>query len=257
MSDDTTSLVARDSPRRRISSIREQAQDFVTFLRQPVLPQRARKFTGRTLAAIGRMLVIDLLVMAVLVTLASIVIMAGIDLPDTALEQMEITAFIAVTVVIAAPLVEEIVFRVWLSGRPGHVIPLAILGLGILVMTQTDLTRSMEAVNVRAIGAALLTLAGAVIALYMLRGRPAMDWFASLFPLFFWGSAVAFAAVHLLNFDEGSLWVLLPLVLPQFVVGTMLGYLRVHYGLVASIMLHALHNGLLLGLVYTGLQMAD
>ena len=41
----------------------------------------------------------------------------------------------------------------------------------------------------------------------------------------------------------------LPLVLPQLVTGTMLGYLRVHYGLWASIMLHALNNGAFISLV--------
>ena len=42
---------------------------------------------------------------------------------------------------------------------------------------------------------------------------------------------------------------LLPLVLPQFVIGAILGYTRVTYGLWASILLHALHNGAFISLV--------
>jgi membrane protease YdiL (CAAX protease family) len=46
----------------------------------------------------------------------------------------------------------------------------------------------------------------------------------------------------LANFDEGSLAILLPLVLPQFILGMMLGYLRVRFALWAAILLHAAHN---------------
>ena len=38
-------------------------------------------------------------------------------------------------------------------------------------------------------------------------------------------------------------------VLPQFVIGAILGYTRVTYGLWASILLHALHNGAFISLV--------
>ena len=46
-----------------------------------------------------------------------------------------------------------------------------------------------------------------------------------------------------------ALAVLLPLVSPQLVVGSILGYVRVHYGLWASMMLHGLHNGAAVGAV--------
>ena len=75
-------------------------------------------------------------------------------------------------------------------------------------------------------------------------------------PLFYWLSTAGFACVHLLNFDEGSLYVLLPLVLPQFVTGSILGYLRVHYGLWAAMLLHALHNGTAMVLVFAGMLLA-
>ena len=42
---------------------------------------------------------------------------------------------------------------------------------------------------------------------------------------------------------------LLPLVLPQFILGAMLGYLRVHYGLWTAIALHMIHNGLIITIV--------
>ena len=75
-----------------------------------------------------------------------------------------------------------------------------------------------------------------------------MGWFSKTFPFFFWFSTLAFALVHLWNFEEGSLAVLLPLVLPQFILGSMLGYIRVRFALWAAILLHAAHNATALSL---------
>ena len=63
--------------------------------------------------------------------------------------------------------------------------------------------------------------------------------------------ALLFAAAHLGNY-EGAALVLLPLVVPQLLVGLILGYARVTYGLWSDILLHMLHNGLLIGLVVLG-----
>ena len=96
----------------------------------------------------------------------------------------------------------------------------------------------------------------AAVIFWRWRSRPAMGWFARVFPLFFWLSTAGFACVHLLNYDEGSLYVLLPLVLPQFVTGSILGYLRVNYGLWAAMLLHALHNGAGMAMVLGGMLLA-
>ena len=74
-----------------------------------------------------------------------------------------------------------------------------------------------------------------------------MRWFAKAFPVFFWLSVLSFALVHLANFEEGGA-VLFVLVLPQFVLGTMLGYVRTRVGLWAAIALHAAHNATALGI---------
>ena len=57
---------------------------------------------------------------------------AGIDVPETALAGMEIGPAIIFAVIVIAPLVEETLFRGWLSGRPGHV-------LGILLAVPAGL----------------------------------------------------------------------------------------------------------------------
>ena len=90
----------------------------------------------------------------------------------------------------------------------------------------------------------------------ILRKRAAWEWFTRAFPLFFWLSTASFALVHLLNYSEGSLATLLPLVLPQFIAGSIFGYARVTYGLWASMLLHVLHNGALVGGIALALRYA-
>lgn len=65
------------------------------------------------------------------------------------------------------------------------------------------------------------------------------------FPWAFHLSSVAFSAVHLYNFNlaQTPLWLLPLLVLPQWVTGMVLGWLRVRHGIGASILLHAIFNG--------------
>ena len=74
------------------------------------------------------------------------------------------------------------------------------------------------------------------------------------YPWLFHTAALAFAAVHLFNFRLNAMDVLLLplLVLPQWVTGLVLGWMRVRRGIGASMALHAMFNGgplLLLGLI--------
>ena len=65
-----------------------------------------------------------------------------------------------------------------------------------------------------------------------------------IFPWHFHLTAICFALVHLSNFEKGIS--LLPLgilyTLPQLVVGLVLGYARMNYGLKYSFALHAMYN---------------
>lgn len=217
------------------SSMFEEWKRFGAFLKRPSLDVSAQNEGAFTVLA--RIYVLDLAAMAVLIGLASALVAFGVYIPETALAGMEFTWEIIALVVIGAPVMEEIAFRGWLSGKPGPFFALVALALGAIGFTV------MHA-SVPAAGAAL-AIAGILasgIALFFLRRKPAMGWFARGFPAFFWLSTISFALVHLANFEEGSLAVLLPLVLPQFILGSMLGYIRVRFALWAAIALHAAHN---------------
>ena len=73
--------------------------------------------------------------------------------------------------------------------------------------------------------------------------------FKNHFKPFFWIMTTLFALVHITNFTSGVAYYLIPLmVLPQFILGIMLGYIRTGWSYLAAVVFHALHNGILLGI---------
>ena len=209
------------------------------FLKRPTLDVRTQ--SAQPVTVLLRIYALDMAIMLVLISMAGVAMLLGVELPETAIAGMEFTPTLIALVIFGAPVMEELIFRSWLSGRPGHILALIALIAGFAGFTMFNY--NLPFVN------ALAPLAGAIAAistLVLLSGRPPMRWFAAVFPLFYWLSALSFALVHLANFEEGGA-VLLALVLPQFVLGMLLGYVRVRIGLWAAIVLHSAHNATALG----------
>lgn len=242
MTGETTSLPSRETTR-------EEWNSYLAFVRRPALPDRTGPDWRGGLAALPRMLALDLAAMMLLVSVALLVVLFGVELPSTALAGLEIDVQLALTVVVFAPIAEELAFRGWLSGEPGHVLALLVMFGGGIVAAMLAAGATGEAAAVQTSLAILTAIVLAALALFLLRGRPAMAWFRAIFPGLFWFSTIAFASIHLLNYNEGSILPLLPLILPQFILGTILTYMRVNYGLWTCIVLHMAHNGLIIGAV--------
>lgn len=255
--DDLPTTSDQNTPRVQPVNLRAQWSGFFSFLKRPHLPEQKRGGLGGQTIATFRMLVLDLIAMSLLMAVAGAVMVFGFEIPRTALAEIEITAAIVFAVVLVAPLLEELVFRSWLSGRPRYLIgfPIALIaGVGA-AMAGANSTGDQAEI---ALGAAMLGgIVLYMIAAAMLWKRQAPAWFRTIFVAMFWLSTLAFAAIHLLNFSEGNLAALLPLILPQFILGTMLGYLRVNYGLWTAIALHMLHNGLIISLVLAATKAAS
>ncbi|MFK7981606.1 MAG: CPBP family glutamic-type intramembrane protease [Saprospiraceae bacterium] len=84
-----------------------------------------------------------------------------------------------------------------------------------------------------------------------------VTWCKSNFKTIFWTFTIVFAAVHFTNFAATVPIYLAPiLVLPQLVLGIMLGYIRVGWGTRYSILFHAIHNGIPISLMLLGGGMA-
>lgn len=238
MTRETTSLVAANSAR-------EQWRAYRTFIRRPVLPPKASGICPDALIATLRLFALDMLLMGGIILLAILAIAAGFVPPGNAVADLQWDTQTILLVVLAAPLMEEVAFRSWLSGRPGHVLALAMLGGGAIAAAMLGVARTGSAAShgvALAMGGALIL---ALAALVLLRTRPALRWFRAIFPGLYWLSTLAFALVHLANYTEGSLAILLPLVIPQFISGSIFGYARVRFGLWSAVLLHMLHNGMI------------
>ena len=223
-------------------------KQFGAFVRRPRLPDRATGIRAGALPPLAKLFALDLLLMAVLIGIAAGASALGLEMPAHMLDGLELTTLLLLFILVAAPLGEELLFRGWLSGRPGHVgafVALLAAGGGVAIASALG----------SAWGPLAILVAGGVVALYLLwrkRGRPPMPFFQRHFRWFYLASTMAFASIHLANFTEGNALVLLPLTLPQFLLGLILGYARVQFGLWASILLHAVHNSLFVGLILAG-----
>ncbi len=251
-----------------VNSAPAQWRHFARFIQRPALPaQSANEMGGQTasfgarlttgLVAVLRMLALDLVIMIALLSLVLVFVLAGGELPSNALNDLELTPIVILSLVIGAPLLEELGFRSWLSGRPRYLIVIPILMIAAAAAAAIGVTRTGEDASE---GTAIALLGGiivAIIASLIVWKRPPMRWFQAIFPLAFWVSALGFALIHIANYKEGDWYALLPLVLPQLVLGTVCAYLRVHHGLWSAMLLHALHNGIIVMFVLAGLSMTQ
>ncbi|MEO0872859.1 MAG: CPBP family intramembrane glutamic endopeptidase [Pseudomonadota bacterium] len=222
---------------------------FGGFLKRPHLPY-ADGFEPGKARAVGRMLALDMIVMVGLLTLIGVASALGFEPPENVNNTLGFSIGAIALVVVIAPVLEELIFRSWLTGRPAVMAAVAVVAAGFGLGPW--LGGLIDGAPVSMFAGPGLALMLAPLAAYGLLGRPVPRWFNAWFPVFFWLSTLGFALVHLANYTEGSLVFRLPLVLPQFALGTMLGYLRVHYGLAPAIALHASHNALLFGLAILG-----
>lgn len=143
--------------------------------------------------------------------------------------------------VIAAPVIEETVFRGWLTGTRRALWLLGCLVAGLLLAMAPGLSLAVRLAGLAA------TLVAAIAGGWRWRGGEPLPGFARGFAAIFYLGAGVFAAIHLFNYPAISLAVV-PMVLPQLWGGLLLGFTRLRLGLPASMLLHACANGALLAL---------
>ena len=223
-----------------------EAKRYLAFLRAPRLPERASGFSLAAMVRVLRLYVLDLVLMAVLLSIAWAALANGFTMPRNQINDLEMTPAMLALVIVGAPMMEETIFRGWLSGRVGHIIAsvVAIVASGVLSAMALQQVPGAVRFAPLVIGIALIALV-----VYLTRLQGPMRWFQRIFPLFYVLSTLAFALVHLFNYSEGALPVLLALVVPQLIAGSIFGYARVTYGIWSSMLLHILHNGTAIALV--------
>lgn len=224
-------------------TFRAALADFAQFLRRPqVLAPAGLRAAGNA----RTWLHLTLLSIAVLLgaILPLVRLWQGLfDLPDPEAFSNIPTLWLVPTVVLVAPLLEELLFRGWQSGtrRALWLLGCTVAALGGGAMA---LLPGRELAGLGVLVAAVL--AGLIGWIWLRRHRTAMRGFARAFPLIFYLVAALFALMHLANYGRFTL-AAVPLVLPQFWAGLMLGYLRQRIGLIGSIAAHAASNLLVIG----------
>jgi membrane protease YdiL (CAAX protease family) len=218
---------------------------FAAFLRRPVLPER---MTGIRFAAIGRVLqlfALDLVLMGLILGLIQLATAIGFHIPSNEIDKLKLTPLLLLLVIVLLPMGEEMVFRSWLSGRAGPMIALVVVAVGVAI----PVISGPQAHPILLLGSLAIAALLAIGVAVWLRKRRAMPFFARHFVWFYFASALLFAAAHLMNYSDGITLALLPLVVPQLIAGLIFGYARVTFGLWSDMMLHMMHNGLLVGLI--------
>ncbi|MCX7285867.1 MAG: CPBP family glutamic-type intramembrane protease [Novosphingobium sp.] len=221
--------------------IRPLLTEFAAFLRHP----RPMHATGLNAdGAISRWLALSIVQIAVLGLVVMPLILAwksafGLPSPD-AFEGLSPLALWGGAVLLG-PVLEELFFRGWMSGRP------AALWLMLAVMAGLALFAAFGRGKPLVAGAILLgtVVLSGIAWLRTRRDREVKAWFARGFPALFHGMTVLFALLHVFNYPQVSA-VVLPMVLPQLWSGLMLGYIRVRLGLLASILAHVASNAVML-----------
>lgn len=145
-----------------------------------------------------------------------------------------------------APVLEELVYRGWLTGR---IAALRFAAYGF----------AAEAIFIGALFvppdmAVTLGLAGVAVALAGLvhwsltrdRDTAVPEWFTRHFHWFVWGSTLLFGLMHLGNYEPLAHPLGVLVVLPQTIGGLLLAYTRTRLGLGAAMAHHAAYNAVFL-----------
>ena len=226
--------------------------EWVRFVRRPRLPAAREAFGGRAMAEVGQLLALVIAFdFALVVGLSWLSTRLGVKTPD--FEELRKFGPVLTLLVgaLALPIVEEIVFRGWLSGRRRMLVAVAVLVGFIASLAMARLTVGPAPFKTMAVLLLAWLVVGSVL-IWKTKGSTPL-WFARVFPVLYFASALLFGLAHISNYDMSRPWVLLPFVLPQAIAGLIFGFARVRYGMWANIALHGLSNALFLGLTIAGM----
>lgn len=145
-----------------------------------------------------------------------------------------------------APVLEELVYRGWLSGRVAA-LRFALYGFAAVGLFTAS-------VFLPAGMATPLSLAGVAVAFAGLihwslthdRDTAVPGWFTRHFRWFVWGSTLLFGLMHLGNYEALTHPLGVLVVLPQTIGGLLLAYTRTRLGLGAAMLHHAAYNAVFL-----------
>lgn len=85
---------------------------------------------------------------------------------------------------------------------------------------------------------------------------PILNFWNNKFGFVFYFSAIIFALIHITNYNSNStiIYIIPILVLPQFIIGLFIGYLRVRYNFMLGYLFHAIHNAIFITAAFLSIE---
>lgn len=201
-----------------IHSINNTFQDLIDFLKNPEEKQSTISDNKFKIQSLFSILFIDLLLMIPTIGVISLMEFLGLfDSETHALEELlrEHPLLILITGISVKPFIEEMIFRLHL--RIDKNVPIQLLiGMSSILGHNTQ---------------------------EKVKGFIRQRWIQN-YSYIFYLSAFVFAMIHISNYEfSAKILIISPIILmPQFIIGLLLGFLRVKFGLMWGFYLHSLHN---------------
>lgn len=233
----------------RAMSLRERIADVARFVVRPAYAAQPMAW-GRA-AALALLLVFALdLALDRLVVGMTAAWDDGASFLPTPLVTKTALAQDVIEFLVLAPVLEELVFRGWMTGRIAA-LRFALYGFAALLMFGVSLVVPPEYALPAAWCGVGFAFAGLVHwGLTHRRDTAVPVWFTRHFAWFVWGSTVLFGLIHLGNYTPIQHPLGLLIVLPHTIGGLLLAYVRTRLGLGAAMAHHAAYNAVVLAGIY-------
>ncbi len=226
-------------------SLRERVADVVRFMLRPAPCWLPLPWGRALLLALLALFAFDLALDTLVVGLTTL-LDSELGFLPAPIEEDATLAEDLFSYLLLAPVLEELVYRGWLTGRVAA-LRFALYGFGAEAMFIGALLVSPDMAMLLALAGVALALAGLVHwSLTRDRDTAVPEWFARHFHWFVWGSTLLFGLMHLGNYEPLTHPLGMLVVLPQTIGGLLLAYTRTRLGLGAAMLHHAAYNAVFL-----------
>ncbi len=220
------------------------ARSFFLFLLKPQPAVRKEDLLPLSPLAIGVSLLVLSLAVTAMFALAALPLFLLAEVgPGSQLQQVfsRSIASIVLAVIVLGPLIEEVMFRGWLSGTWRSVVGSAVfvaLVFGIIHVVDRLLPVSATIIQ---LGLAVIGLIGFKLLSPIDTGKR-LPYFERAFPYLFWTQGLVFGVLHFQNVTTNSPLVAVLSTLPLVICAWLWGFARIFLGLGSAVLLHATYN---------------
>lgn len=150
-------------------------------------------------------------------------------------------------VALIAPVLEETMWRLWLSFKKVHVAVSLLVVAFVIAVKANGVNLYSEPISKSYLLFLLeaIAFAGLIFTITNFKATVIKCFAEKHFKAFYYGSCMGFGLIHMINFMPfklGIIWAYPFFTLPQIIMGCIVGYIRVKNGFVWGVILHCLVN---------------